>query len=59
VSTERYAKTGNPNGKGMPNWPLYDNQKEEILDIDLDGKVVAKPDPRKARFNVIEQALIR
>lgn len=51
-----FAKTGNPNGKGVPNWPLYDNQKEEILDVDLDGKVVAKPDPRKARFNVIEKA---
>jgi para-nitrobenzyl esterase len=35
---------------------LYDTQKDEILDIDLDGKVVAKPDPRKARFNVIEKA---
>jgi para-nitrobenzyl esterase len=51
-----FAKTGNPNGKGVPNWPLYDTQKEEILDVDLDGKVAAKPDPRKARFNVIEKA---
>jgi para-nitrobenzyl esterase len=51
-----FAKTGNPNGKGVPNWPIYDTQKEMILDIDLDGKVIAKPDPRKARFNVIEKA---
>jgi para-nitrobenzyl esterase len=51
-----FAKTGNPNGKDLPNWPLYNTQKEEILDIDLDGKAVAKPDPRKARFNVIEKA---
>jgi para-nitrobenzyl esterase len=51
-----FAKTGNPNGKDLPAWPLYNIQKEEILDIDLDGKVVAKPDPRKARFNVIEKA---
>lgn len=51
-----FAKTGNPNGKGLPVWPLYDNQNEEILDVDLDGKPVAKPDPRKARFNVIEKA---
>lgn len=51
-----FAKTGNPNGKGLPNWPLYDTQKEEILDIDLDGKAAAKPDPRKARLNVIEKA---
>lgn len=51
-----FAKTGNPNGKGLPNWPQYDVQKEQILDIDLDGKAVAKPDPRKIRFNVIEKA---
>jgi para-nitrobenzyl esterase len=51
-----FAKTGNPNGKGLPVWPLYDTQKEEILDIELDGKAVIKPDPRKARFNVIEKA---
>jgi para-nitrobenzyl esterase len=51
-----FAKTGNPNGKGVPNWPLYDTTKEEILDVDLDGKVQSKPDPRKARLNVIEKA---
>lgn len=51
-----FAKTGNPNGKGLPPWPLYDTQKDEILDIDLDGKPIAKPDPRKIRFNVIENA---
>lgn len=51
-----FAKTGNPNGNGLPNWPIYEPQKEEILDIEMDGKPVAKPDPRKARFNVIEKA---
>jgi len=51
-----FAKTGNPNGKGLPVWPLYDSKKEEILDIELDGKPVSKPDPRKARLNVIEKA---
>jgi len=51
-----FAKTGNPNGSGLTNWPLYNTQQEEILDIDLEGKPVSKPDPRKARFNVIEKA---
>lgn len=51
-----FAKTGNPNGKGVPVWPAYDNQKEEILDINIDGKPIAQPDSRKARFNVIEKA---
>lgn len=51
-----FAKTGNPNNKGVPNWPRYDTTKEEILDVDLDGKVQSKLDPRKARLNVIEKA---
>ena len=51
-----FAKTGNPNGEGLPAWPEYNTQKDEILDIELDGKPVSKPDPRKARFDVIEKA---
>src|SRR6476659_3399562 len=39
-----FAKTGNPNGNGLPTWPLYDTQKEEILDIELDGKPISKAD---------------
>jgi para-nitrobenzyl esterase len=54
-----FAKTGNPNGNGLPVWPLYDTQKEDILDIDLDGKPGSKIDPRKARFNVIEKAFMQ
>jgi len=51
-----FAKTGDPNGKGLPVWPQYNTQNEEILDVELDGKPVSKPDPRKARFNVVEKA---
>ena len=51
-----FAKTGNPNGESLPNWPLYNMQNEEILDIELNGKPVGKPDPRKARLDVIEKA---
>lgn len=54
-----FAKTGDPNGKGLPPWPLYDTQKEMILDIELDGKRVSKHDPRKTRFNVIEKAFMQ
>jgi para-nitrobenzyl esterase len=51
-----FAKTGNPNGKGLPLWPGYDTKKEMILDIELDGDAVGKPDPRKAKLDVIEKA---
>ncbi len=51
-----FAKTGNPNGNGLPVWTGYSIQKQEILDIDMDGNPVSKPDPRKSRFDVIEKA---
>src|SRR5690554_911137 len=51
-----FAKTGNPNGEGLPLWPLYTTQQEQILDVELDGKPIGKPDPRKARLDVIEKA---
>lgn len=50
-----FARTGNPNGEGITNWPNYNNG-ENILDIEIDGKIISKPDPRKKRFDVIEKA---
>ena len=50
-----FAKTGNPNGNDLPNWPLYNIQNEQILDVGPDGMPVGKSDPRKARLDVIEK----
>lgn len=50
-----FAKTGNPNSNRLPEWPLYSPLKNEIIEFKIDGSVLAIPDPKKARLDVIEK----
>ncbi len=54
-----FAKTGNPNGEGLPEWPLNNSETNKILEIERDGSTVGKTDPTKARLDVVEKAVKR
>lgn len=50
-----FAKNGNPNGKGLPQWPVYDSGKNEVFEFRKDGTAGNTDDQRKTRLDVIEQ----
>jgi len=45
-----FARTGDPNGAGLPTWPKYD--KDDSL-IHLDSTITAGPDTRRPRYEFL------
>ncbi|KAM9069955.1 liver carboxylesterase 1 [Sarcophilus harrisii] len=44
-----FAKNGNPNGEGLPNWPVY-NQNEDYLQINITPKAAKKLKEKEVKF---------
>jgi len=49
-----FVKTGNPNGGGQPDWPIY-RAPQDILVNFTDKGVLIQPDPFKVRLDLTEQ----
>jgi para-nitrobenzyl esterase len=47
-----FAKTGNPNGTGLPNWPAFNQNTQQVLY--LDTTIAAKPLPNSAQLQVLD-----
>lgn len=52
-----FAKTGNPNGVGRPEWQAYDTKSDSLLEFSPDGaeKTRSVPDSWKARLDLIQK----
>ncbi len=44
-----FAKTGNPNHEGLPDWPKYNNQSLPVMVFDLEPEVVSDPHGEQRR----------
>jgi len=53
-----FAKTGNPNGAGLPQWPAYDNESRPLMNFTNDA-ARGGPDPWRTRLDLIEAAAER
>ncbi|WP_321472400.1 carboxylesterase/lipase family protein [uncultured Paludibaculum sp.] len=47
-----FAKTGDPNGPGLPKWPAYNAADNQVMHLDVDAK--AQPETTRGRYEFLE-----
>jgi len=53
-----FAKTGDPNGEGLPEWPAYDAKSDVLLDFSMSGPGPVA-DPWKSRLDLVEALAVK
>ncbi|TGD82424.1 carboxylesterase/lipase family protein [Hymenobacter wooponensis] len=48
-----FIKTGNPNGSGLPTWPVATGAQVPVMHIDVNTRV--EPDPHRARYEYLDK----
>lgn len=51
-----FVRSGNPNGSGLAQWPLYESTQDKLLEFSTDGTERAVQDPFKARLDALDIA---
>jgi para-nitrobenzyl esterase len=46
----QFAKTGNPNGEGLPHWPLFEDGRRTLLELKPEPELVDVPRRAQLRF---------
>jgi para-nitrobenzyl esterase len=47
-----FAKTGDPNAKGLPQWPAFTNTNAQVMDLNDPSKAI--PVPNADKLQVLE-----
>jgi para-nitrobenzyl esterase len=53
-----FIKSGNPNGPGMPQWPVYE-PKDNYMRMRIDVAAKAEPESDRARYQVLDTILAK
>jgi para-nitrobenzyl esterase len=50
-----FARTLDPNGRGLPAWPVYDPATRPVMDFGADGAPRGGADPLRPQLDLVEQ----